>query len=102
MTPAAMLRAAREETGKTQADVCRAGGLSASMVSDVETGRRDPTPRVIDAYESATGQNLDDVRRAVLVERLLGVLREVGEPSELVVSYADWISKVHRREVRGG
>lgn len=102
MTPATMLRAAREEAGKTQADVCRAGVLSTSLVCDVEASRRRPSEWVIAGYESATGRNLDDVRRAVLVERLLGVLREVGEPSEEIVWRAVALVGSHWGEVKGG
>jgi transcriptional regulator with XRE-family HTH domain len=60
VTPGDLLKAARGEM--TQAEVCRAGNLSASVVCDVEAGRRSVTPRILAAYESALGRDLVGVR----------------------------------------
>lgn len=49
------LRDMRESTGMTQDDFARTLGVARSTVGRAETGQSWPSPKLIAAYESATG-----------------------------------------------
>lgn len=53
-----MLREARERAGLTQVALARRAGVTQSMVSAYETGRRDPTYSTLERLLRATGHRL--------------------------------------------
>lgn len=58
-TAAALLQEARRRAGLTQRELARRAGVSQSVVSVYESGRRQPSLPMLQSLVAATGQHLD-------------------------------------------
>lgn len=56
---AALLRLAREESGLTQSALAQLSGIPQSVISEYETGRREPSFGAVDRLISAAGLDLE-------------------------------------------
>jgi uncharacterized protein len=58
-TSAEVLRTARRRSGATQAELARRAGVTQSVISAYERGRREPSLSTLSRLVEATGQRLD-------------------------------------------
>lgn len=84
------LRRAREEAGLSLSGMAKRAGYSRSYLGNVETGERQVTPAVIQAYERALGDSVN--RRQLLIAGSLAAL-PAGSTPDVAVSIAHEIGK---------
>jgi DNA-binding XRE family transcriptional regulator len=69
------LRAERQDTGRTLADVAEDAGVSTQYLSEVERGRKEPSSEVLQAVAGALGLRLVDLTTRVSRRLEAGAVR---------------------------
>lgn len=70
-TAAEILRSAREQSGLTQAALAQLTGITQSVISEYENGRREPSFAAVDRIVAANGLEIEVTARARIIDRLL-------------------------------